>query len=318
MPPKRTRALPTKAARRAARLRLGPLQRQLIAPNTALRYRAALRLFFRFLFQQHFRMPTTAVALDQCIAKFIESLWHEGDPLSYATDCLSGMQFHLPTTRGKLVYSWRLIKAWKKAEIPTRATPFLPSFVTAVAAYPHFSTSEVIAILVGFHCLLRTGELFRLQWQHFEINPSQTLGVLTLPSTKSGNRFGYVESVSVTEKTLLRFIAKGKQRFPPEALLISDTPCRFRDIFDNAVTHANLLEGLWKPYSLRRGGATQHFRDSGSMDATCLRGRWAHLVTCRIYVNDANATLTELRTTACQQLWHGLLKRRLAYRLRQW
>ena len=57
----------------------------------------------------------------------------------------------------------------------------------------------------------------------------------------------------------------------------------------------NLLKGLelntdtessgYKPYSIRRGGATSHFIACGSLDRVVVRGRWAQTKTARIYIN---------------------------------
>ena len=68
-------------------------------------------------------------------------------------------------------------------------------------------------------------------------------------------------------------------------------------MFAQAVRAVPLPEGDWKPYSCRRGGATQHYRFFASLDATCVRGRWANSRTCRLYINDAIAALNEIQLT---------------------
>ena len=49
------------------------------------------------------------------------------------------------------------------------------------------------------------------------------------------------------------------------------------------------VQGLFQPYSLRRGGATWHFAAGKSLDATIVRGRWQSSKTARIYIEDAVA-----------------------------
>ena len=49
------------------------------------------------------------------------------------------------------------------------------------------------------------------------------------------------------------------------------------------------LKGHFLPYSVRRGGATAHFVQDGSLDITCERGRWGNMKTARVYVNTALA-----------------------------
>ena len=51
-----------------------------------------------------------------------------------------------------------------------------------------------------------------------------------------------------------------------------------------------------QPYSLRRGGATQHFLAGNSLHRTCLRGRWNNTSTARIYVNEALHDLGDFQT----------------------
>ena len=48
----------------------------------------------------------------------------------------------------------------------------------------------------------------------------------------------------------------------------------------------------YKPYSLRRGGATFLFQTRGDLLATIVRGRWANSPTARIYINEALALVT--------------------------
>lgn len=54
------------------------------------------------------------------------------------------------------------------------------------------------------------------------------------------------------------------------------------------------------PYSLRRGGATWFFANSGSFSQTMMRGRWQHLKTCKLYIAEAQLALSQValpRTT---------------------
>ena len=305
----------TRAARKAARLNLGPLQDLLIAPKTRIRYRDALKRFFLHHLAENKHMPVVASQLDLAFCRFINALWEEGDPLAYATDALSGIQHFVPALRRNLAGSWRLIKAWKKSEIPTRAPPLLPSFTVAVASYPNFVSGESLAILLAFHCLLRTGEMLNMRWK--DIHCRSKLGILTLPSTKSGTRFNIIESVPITDPFLLSIAAKGIRTHRPDNCLVCCSAAQFRVLFKKAVAAAQLPGVGWTPYSLRRGGATQHFREFGSMDATCVRGRWADVRTCRIYVNDASAAASEMKLTAAQKKRHSELQSRLVKRLRQ-
>ena len=49
------------------------------------------------------------------------------------------------------------------------------------------------------------------------------------------------------------------------------------------------------PYSLRRGGATALFRQSGSFDVVANKGRWVSLAALRLYVTTALAELADAK-----------------------
>ena len=71
----------------------------------------------------------------------------------------------------------------------------------------------------------------------------------------------------------------------------------------------------YKPYSLRRGGATHHWQVLGNLSRTTLRGRWRHQQTCRSYIQGGFAMLEQLRLSAREQKLiakGGALLRRLA------
>ena len=50
----------------------------------------------------------------------------------------------------------------------------------------------------------------------------------------------------------------------------------------------------FRPYSLRRGGATHWFQHHGSFDKLLVQGRWAAAKTAKIYVNEGLALLAEI------------------------
>ena len=122
----------TRAARKAARLNLGPLQDLLIAPKTRIRYRDALKRFFLHHLAENRQMPAVANQLDRAFCKFINFLLEEGDPLAYATNALSGIQHIVLALRRNLACSLRSIKALRKHEIPDRAPRFLLRFTFAL------------------------------------------------------------------------------------------------------------------------------------------------------------------------------------------
>ena len=68
-----------------------------------------------------------------------------------------------------------------------------------------------------------------------------------------------------------------------------------------------LEEYYCRPYSLRRGGATNLFGESGSLDTMAERGRWASVPTARRYIDDGIATQASLMLTDFQHSQFTLL-----------
>ena len=106
----------------------------------------------------------SASEVDLQLSVYIENLWEEGESRSLATDCLSGIQMFLPSLKRNLFGSWRLVTAWQKHELPTRAPPLLPVFVLAMGgqARKEGKLRFGICLLLAFHCLLRTIELLKI------------------------------------------------------------------------------------------------------------------------------------------------------------
>ena len=92
-------------------------------------------------------------------------------------------------------------------------------------------------------------------------------------------------------------------------------PSTFRVWFAKGLEATGLSQAKYKPYSLRRGGATQVFLVSQSYSAVCQRGRWASEKTTRIYIQDSVALLTEFSSSLspiqkqCQNVRVRLLSR---------
>ena len=107
--PKVIKASETKAGRRQERKRIGKLQTQVVLPVTVERYQAIFDQFLshsgftKMYFQEHVSQ------LDGYLSEFIEFLWSDGEPKSYANYAAASVQFFIPESKRKLVNAWRLI-----------------------------------------------------------------------------------------------------------------------------------------------------------------------------------------------------------------
>eukprot|EP00974_Lingulodinium_polyedra_P049220 4731189-Lingulodinium_polyedra.AAC.1 len=59
--------------------------------------------------------------------------------------------------------------------------------------------------------------------------------------------------------------------------------------------------GLFKPYSMRRGGATHYFEEKQQYDPVLDVGRWQNTRTARIYIQTAQAALNARALTDQQR-----------------
>ena len=254
----------------------------IVRPKTLKTYQISASRFLSFCSDNFGRWPQSYIDLDLCLCAFIEHDWAEGDPKSWALNTISVMAHFMPAVRGKTPGSSCLMNGWTKTLLPERAPPLPSLFATAVAgaALRRQDLRLCVLILIAFHALLRTGELCRVQASHF-VRPGKAGPILlTLSNTISGIRRGdLAENVVLTD--------------PVEHLWPKNSQS-FRTQFRELCADARLPPLPWRPYSLRRGGATAHFLQFGSLDKTAVRGRWQSTRTARLYVDEGVAALASI------------------------
>ena len=284
----------TKQERRATRQSFGLLRHQQIQPMTLQRYSYAFNFFWQFMINTMGCSPESYEQFDRSVAEYIEYLWEDGATKGLAQLTVSAVAYFLPACRRSLSYSWRMISAWQRCELPTRATPFTVRMLGAVCgvfwAWGHERTAAFM--MVAFHCLLRTGEMFQILGA--SVLWEGSTATLKLGPTKTSKRSGAEEHVNIIDpfviqiiQWLLRFSMQG------QALIGMQLP-RFRILFKKAVLFLGLNEVHIAPYSIRRGGATYEFASHGLMDKVLVRGRWANTKTARMYINEGMASWVRL------------------------
>ena len=195
-----------------------------------------------------------------------------------------------------------------------RATPLTQDLVLAFAGvgFELGLPRLALCLLLGFHTLLRTGELCAIMVKDIAFARDGRSAVINLVETKGGLRRGANEMVTVDDPSLCLMLKRVLANAMPGDRI---TGCRiqdFRAFFNRAVDVLDLNGFNFKPYSLRRGGATHDFRAHGSMDRTIIRGRWVSPRTARIYITDGMAMwatihLTEAQLAVTRQFRRGAL-----------
>jgi hypothetical protein len=309
MSPKRKQVVrrAAKAHRAMDRKRAGPLRRNLVAAKTEIRYLHSVVAFLWYICFSGLPLADSYEMLDSQLCLFVEHLYETGEGKSFANDLLSGTQHFLLISRHHLHASWRLMGVWKKLEVCERAPPLPEICMLALAgvAVSQQRWNFAAAVLTSFHCLLRPIEVVTLCGSQVLIGPDGR-GVVSLPGTKSGQRKHATESVTIENRLVARALHAALERKLPHEMLIGDSCNSFRLWFYEAMKILQLESFAFKPYSLRRGGATEHFSRVKSMALTMERGRWASARTARVYIEEGRAKIAEIRISqnASPSLYH--------------
>jgi len=281
--------------RKRERAALGPLRKLLVAPTTLQRYGKQLRGFFEW--RRGWRRPPirTIRQLDLEMAERIEMFWEEGEPKSWAGDLISGAQHYLSFTRRRLPECWRLFGAWNRHELPNRAPPMDRDLTLALAG--HFWRAgfrrTAVLVLLAHHGYLRTGEALQLQCQQVVVGRDGR-GIISLGKTK-GRR---IEMVTIDDPLLGRVAKLVLGEMQPGERVCDFPEAGFRAEFQRGLEELGVGDLGYKPYSLRRGGATEDFRMHGSMDRACIRGRWRPSSSARIYIAEGLEMYARLQRSA--------------------
>ena len=149
-----------------------------------------------------------------------------------------------------------------------------------------------LCLCLGFWGMLRTGEIFAVRFRHLLI--SRTNMVVRLGETKTGVRRQVDENVVTTHgptiliaRTVSDIVSSRNEKIWP------NSSAEFRTAFKRLQQFFR-LPSSFRPYSLRRGGATEDFRQHGLMERSLLRGRWGSSYAARQYIQEGLSMLTKL------------------------
>lgn len=276
-----------------------------LAPKTQCRYYNALRKV----------LPTVEKAkhmdhLDSLLCDWIRLMWKTGEPLLTIGDSLSALHFFVPATKRRIPHSWKLFGVWRRVEVPSRAPPLTLRIVRSLAAFElSLGNLEMACCLtLGFQCLLRTGELLALHLDDLLLGKSS--GICTLQNTKTGVRHNAAEAISIEDVVVLELLQSLKiyrrQMHLTALPLWSGSGSQFRQRFAALCKHFGLCQHGFRPYSLRRGGATDLFQKTHSMELALLRGRWESCKVAKLYISDGLSHLPKLKMSPHT---HSLLRK---------
>lgn len=135
--------------------------------------------------------------------------------------------------------------------------------------------------------MLRAGELLKLQCNHVLLSDASV--VVQLGYTKTGLRRAIDENVVIHDEVAISLISSWiivrRVTNNSNSFVWPLSSTDFRNEFRRLVSFFK-LPSSFRPYSLRRGGATHDFQTFGQMERTLLKGRWGASAAARHYVQE--------------------------------
>ena len=241
------------------------------------------------------------IDLDEKVSTWIQDRWEAGDSIHVVSDALCGLHYFEPWTRKGIPTAWRVFSTWRKLESPSRAPPLTAEIIYAISSYAvsHHNLPFAVLMALGFFGLLRTGELLALRPCDILLGKSRI--ILSLFDTKTGKKDNVAEMVSFSDEfsseILTTFLQMRERQHTYNVPIWMYSPQSFRNSFRKHLIRFDLTKHEFRPYSLRRGGATHLFQRTGSMEAALLQGRWGSSRVARIYISDALSFLPGLTFT---------------------
>ena len=244
-------------------------------------------------------LAQTKTLLDGQIQHFIETLWQDGESISLAGDIISSVQYFQPSCKGHLQGSWKLLRTWQRHELPSRAPPLTWHILLVVLGYFQSRHPQVaLALHLAFRALLRTGELLALESKDMVLSPTTGTAVLYLGLTKTGARNPAANSVSFKDFDLIHRLHTWKSALQHTVPLIPWSATYFRTMFATALRECHLSTYQFKPYSLRRGGATDLWLSCQNYSLVAHTGRWSSERTLKVYIQESMSLLTSFHFRA--------------------
>eukprot|EP00438_Fugacium_kawagutii_P013458 Skav231262 [mRNA] locus=scaffold2436:51122:57163:+ [translate_table: standard] len=245
-------------------------------------------------------LPSSYKRLDRLLSEYIEHLWMDDHPITYAGHLMSGLRRYLPEARWRVPRARQFFTNWQSTHVSKQAAPLPPEVAMAFAglAIPTRQLPLACMLLLGFLAFLRTGEMANLHPDKVVVDVHEGRILIALPSTKTSRQ--REETVCVVDHRLAKLvrvslIALRGQPFWPQSLH------SFRATFKAFCEYFELEEFGFTPYSVRRGGASFAFSEGTSFDELLVRGRWQSNRTARLYLDSGRAELIQTRFSSRQR-----------------
>ena len=265
-----------------------------LKPKTLKCYENALRAFFHYLDEESLSLPTKRSKLDQLLAQFLEHLYLDDRPITYAGHTMSAFRRFYPQLRYKLPLAKQYFSNWRNVHVSQQAVPMPAALALAIAgvAVECHQLGFACLVLLGFLGFLRTSEMTSLEWRKISFQVTTGQIVLALPSTKTSKN--KEESIVLTDSKVC-LLLECLHRHSTTERVWPQSPPVFRRQLAEILDYLQPRDAAFSAYSIRRGGATHAFSEGIAMDKLVIKGRWQNAKTARIYLDSGRAALVQLR-----------------------
>ena len=185
-----------------------------LKPRTLQSYKQALLSYFNWLEDEAMPMPQSTRQLDESLAQYLDHLFLDDRPITYAGHTLSALKRFHPRLRWKIPLAKQFFSNWRQIYVTRQAVPMPVEVLMALAGVAAASKdwSFCALLLLGYSAFLRTTEMVTLSLK--KIIWSSTTGqiILALPATKTSRMKD--ESVEITDSfatvVLQKLVNSGK------------------------------------------------------------------------------------------------------------
>lgn len=252
--------------------------------------------FFAFL-QSHNWTVSNVADMDAGLVHYCTYKFNLAYAPAAGTNAYSGIIRLYPQWKLLLPFTKMALKGWARLMPPKSRPPISWPLAVAVAiravawGYPNVG----IAVILGFHCYLRIGEMLNIR-----VNDVADVGdarasfgnarmFIRLAQTKTGpNQDAVIYNPVVAH--LIRFWISCRRK-DPKQFLFGCTEREFRTVFRNCCASWQLPSDI-VPHSLRHGGATYaHVVDGIDAATIKLRGRWKSDKSFMTYIQSMRSAL---------------------------
>lgn len=267
-----------------------PLKFAGLQGRTIRAYRLSVERFCAYLRQEGLSVHTNH-RLDVALGSYLDVLYQEGDSLAHAGHLLSGIKRFCPELRLHLPTASQYFRNWQRIHRPERAVPISWDLLQAMAGlcltlgYPRVA----LMLYIGFFCFLRTSEMLALQSHHLLLHPKRSQMTVIIPFAKTTH--GNPQVLMFEDPFVCHLARLLLQELPPATLLWQGQGGSFRTFWHALLEALHFSPGDYSPYGIRRGGATWHFMETASMDATLQRGRWTSAKTAKLYLDEGTMAM---------------------------